>query len=65
MTNSLQKAQQQVLRLSIHQGLTHEQIATVTEMPLGTVKTHARRGLIQVRDLLKSGEQETSVGVQS
>jgi RNA polymerase sigma-70 factor (ECF subfamily) len=44
--------QQKVLRLSIYQGLSHEKIATATGMPLGTVKTHARRGLIKVRELL-------------
>ncbi|MCA9295530.1 MAG: sigma-70 family RNA polymerase sigma factor, partial [Phycisphaerales bacterium] len=37
--------QQRVLKLAIHYGLTHEQIARHTELPLGTVKTHARRGL--------------------
>ncbi|NNF42218.1 MAG: sigma-70 family RNA polymerase sigma factor [Phycisphaerales bacterium] len=49
---SLTEAQQRVLRLSIQQGLTHEQIARLTELPLGTVKTHARRGLIRIRELL-------------
>ncbi len=44
--------QQHVLNLSIQYGLTHEQIAEHTKMPLGTVKTHARRGLIRIRELL-------------
>jgi RNA polymerase sigma factor (sigma-70 family) len=48
----LSEDQQKVLRLSIFQGLTHERIAEATGMPLGTVKTHARRGLIKLRDLL-------------
>lgn len=55
--------QQKVLRLSIYQGLSHEKIATATGMPLGTVKTHARRGLIKVRELLtkwKGNSQEVN-----
>lgn len=52
----LRPEQQQVLRLSIHHGQTHEEIATTTGMPLGTVKTHARRGLIKLRALLETRE---------
>lgn len=48
----LRPEQQQVLRLSIVQGMSHQEIAQATGMPLGTVKTHARRGLMQVRELL-------------
>lgn len=44
--------QQKVLRLSIVHGLSHEKIATSLNMPLGTVKTHARRGLMRVREML-------------
>ncbi|MDX2148586.1 MAG: sigma-70 family RNA polymerase sigma factor [Planctomycetota bacterium] len=44
--------QQRVLTLSIYQGLSHEKIARTIDMPLGTVKTHARRGLIRIRELL-------------
>lgn len=49
---SLRPEQRQVLNLAINHGATHEQIATSTGMPLGTVKTHARRGLIRLRDIL-------------
>lgn len=58
--SSLSESQQRVLRLAIHQGMTHEQISTATDMPLGTVKTHARRGLMRIREMLSeatSGEQ--------
>ena len=48
----LSEDQQKVLRLSIFHGLSHEKIARSTGLPLGTVKTHARRGLIRVRQLL-------------
>ncbi|MBX3403626.1 MAG: sigma-70 family RNA polymerase sigma factor [Phycisphaeraceae bacterium] len=49
---SLKPEQQKVLRLSIYQGLSHERIADATGMPLGTVKTHVRRGLIRLREIL-------------
>ncbi|MFN0133481.1 MAG: sigma-70 family RNA polymerase sigma factor [Phycisphaerales bacterium] len=49
---SLSGEQQRVIRLSVHHGLSHEEIATATGMPLGTVKTHIRRGLMRVRELL-------------
>ena len=48
----LRPEQQQVLRLSIIQGMSHQEISEATGMPLGTVKTHVRRGLMQVREML-------------
>jgi RNA polymerase sigma-70 factor (ECF subfamily) len=48
----LSPEQQRVLRLSVYEGLSHELIARSTGMPLGTVKTHARRGLIRLREAL-------------
>ena len=56
----LRPEQRQVLQLSIIQGLSHQEISDATGMPLGTVKTHARRGLLQVREFLgMSHSQET------
>ena len=55
---TLRPEQQQVLRLSIIQGLSHQEISDATGMPLGTVKTHARRGLLQVREFLGLGGSE-------
>ena len=48
----LRPEERQVLELSINQGLSQSQIAEATNLPLGTVKTHARRGLIRLRELL-------------
>lgn len=50
---SLRPEQQRVLRLSIYHGASHEEIARSTGLPLGTVKTHARRGLIRLREILE------------
>ena len=41
---NLKPEQQQVLKLSIVQGMSHQEIADATGMPLGTVKTHAASG---------------------
>jgi RNA polymerase sigma-70 factor (ECF subfamily) len=49
----LKPDQRQVLRMGLLEGLTHSEIASVTGMPLGTVKTQMRRGLIQVRQWMK------------
>jgi RNA polymerase sigma-70 factor (ECF subfamily) len=48
----LRPEQQRVLQLSIFHGCSHEEIARATGLPLGTVKTHARRGLIRLRGIL-------------
>lgn len=52
--DQLSPEQQNVLRLSIYQGLSHERISRAIGLPLGTVKTHARRGLLKLRALLEA-----------
>jgi RNA polymerase sigma-70 factor (ECF subfamily) len=54
----LRPEERQVLELSIDDGMSQTQIAEATNLPLGTVKTHARRGLIRLRELL--GESAVS-----
>ncbi len=49
---TLTPEQQRVIKLSVVQGLSQSEIATHTGLPLGTVKTLMRRGLILVREKL-------------
>jgi RNA polymerase sigma-70 factor (ECF subfamily) len=48
----LPRMQRDVLRMSIVDGLTHVEIAARLALPLGTVKSHVRRGLERVREAL-------------
>lgn len=53
--NELPKEQRQLIECAFLKGLTHHVIAESLGMPLGTVKTNIRRGLLRLRDLLKGG----------
>ena len=46
--------QRQVLELSYYEGLSHAKIAKRLNLPLGTVKTHSRRGLLKLRQNLQN-----------
>jgi len=50
----LRPEQRQVLELGLLQGLTQAEIATRLSMPLGTVKSYMRRGLLRVRECLNA-----------
>lgn len=53
--NELREDERRVIQMAVYQGLTHEEIAAATGLPVGTVKTHIRRGLIRVRERLAAG----------
>ncbi|HRI53101.1 MAG TPA: sigma-70 family RNA polymerase sigma factor [Pseudomonadota bacterium] len=55
--HALRDEQREVLLLSTCHGLSHGEIAEQIGMPLGTVKAHARRGLLQVRAALLGAKE--------
>lgn len=52
--DTLDPPQPEVIRHAVLDGLTHVQIAERLSLPLGTVKTHIRRGLAKVRGALSA-----------
>ncbi len=48
----LGQEQQRVIGLAVLHGLSHSEIAQQTGLPLGTVKTQMRRGILKVREIL-------------
>lgn len=48
----LRPEQRQLVELSVLKGIPHAEIAATTGIPLGTVKSHIRRGLIALREAL-------------
>ena len=50
---NLQANHRDILKRSIHQGQSHSQISSDLSMPLGSVKSLARRGLIQLRQCME------------
>jgi RNA polymerase sigma-70 factor (ECF subfamily) len=61
----LKPEQRRLLQLSIFHGLTHSEIAEMTSTPLGTVKSHIRRGLLTVREKLTTGGAAPDEGMPS
>ena len=56
--DELSADQRDILLLSAVEGLSLEEIAQSRGMPLGTVKSHARRGLLRLRSLLADRSAE-------
>lgn len=52
LVNKLKEEYRLVIDLSYFQGFTHEEIAKLLNIPLGTVKTRIRSALIQLRTLI-------------
>lgn len=49
---ALSSAQRQAVELAFFEGLTHAEIATKLNQPIGTIKTRIRQGLIRLRKKL-------------
>jgi RNA polymerase sigma-70 factor (ECF subfamily) len=56
--SSLPEAQQQVIELAFFQGMSQREIASHTNIPLGTVKTRLELGLKKIYDGLKELKDE-------
>lgn len=51
---------QKILGMSLYEGYSHSEIAEALDMPLGTVKTRVRRGLIHIREQLQVSGSDTA-----
>lgn len=63
LMRQLRPQEREVLEMAINLGMTQSEIAEKASMPLGSVKTHARRGLMRLREMLKAstpGEERES-----
>ena len=61
----LKPKEREVILLSTYHGMSHSEIAHHVDMPLGTVKTYIRRGLMSVRDALEKPRSAPIGGVAS
>jgi RNA polymerase sigma-70 factor (ECF subfamily) len=52
--SQLTPERRRLVSLAFLQGLSHQEIADVTRLPLGTVKSHVRRALTQLREALEA-----------
>ncbi|XZE52404.1 RNA polymerase sigma factor [Planctomycetaceae bacterium SH139] len=59
MLSELRQEERELLELSVHRGLSHQEIAKQTGVPLGTVKSNIRRGLEKLRDRLRGCSLES------
>jgi len=53
LIQTLKPEQQRIIQLAVYHGHTHQSIAETLDMPLGTVKTHLRRGLLKIRTAMQ------------
>lgn len=53
----LPREQRDAIELNVLKGLSHQQISHSLSVPLGTIKTRIRQGLIQLRGLLRNTER--------
>jgi len=56
----LNPGQQRVIKMAFFRGFSHQEIAARLGMPLGTVKSHCRRGLARMRTVLQLYHSDNS-----
>ena len=54
--------ERQCLILSYHEGLSHVEIAEMTDLPLGTVKSHIQRGATRLKKMLADYTDQPATG---
>ncbi len=59
--SELDDVKRKVLELVFYEGLSHPEIAEQLGMPLGTVKSHVRRGLAKLRELAEAAGAGESI----
>lgn len=57
---SLDSIPRQLVSLAFFRGLSHDEIAELTGLPLGTVKSHIRRALLTLQQILAANVTEAS-----
>jgi RNA polymerase sigma-70 factor (ECF subfamily) len=58
----LRPEQREVLDMALGHGRTHQEISAAIGIPLGTVKSHARRGLLRLREMLGVTDSDSPGG---
>lgn len=51
--DALAPEQREVIELAYYGGMSHSEIAAARNLPLGTVKTRTRLGMMRLREMLK------------
>ncbi len=59
--NQLPQEQRRLIDLAFFGGYTHQEIATQTGQPLGTVKSRIRQGLLKLKSLLEKTQLENNL----